>query len=292
MPASSKSTGEYFASKTAQLKHHVNVSYQFPSYEKIKNRGIPENVQMPNRPHKNGKSKASQNSGKTVAKVVTPVDYMTFNTAPNLLTLLRIVFVPVVVGLLFLRDPGWDIVAAVAFIIASITDYFDGYIARTQKLETIYGKLLDPLADKFLVVSALIMLQELDRIGPLVVMLLICRELAITGLRALASSEGVIIAASGSGKWKTATQMVAIPCIMMPNLFGLPLYRIGMVLLYVSLAISLWSAKDYIVDFFRAMKAAHQQKTSKRKLARQAKLAARSSRQRGATQGTSDTRDT
>ena len=183
------------------------------------------------------------------------MDELTFNTTPNYLTLVRIVFAPIVVGLLFIKDPTWDVVAAIVFAVASITDYFDGYIARTQKLETIYGKLMDPLADKFLVVSALIMLQEIERIHPVVVILLICREMAITGLRALASAEGVIIGASVTAKWKTATQMVAIPFIMARSgVFGLPLLPLGSVLLYISLGISLWSAKDYIVDFFRALK--------------------------------------
>jgi CDP-diacylglycerol--glycerol-3-phosphate 3-phosphatidyltransferase len=203
---------------------------------------------------------------------------MTFTTAPNLLTLLRILFVPVVVALLFIRDPQWDVVAALVFAVASITDYFDGYLARVQKNETVYGKLMDPLADKFLVVSSLIMLQELGRIHPVVIILLVCREIAITGLRALASAEGVIIGASTSAKWKTATQMVAIPFIMGQKLFGIPLTTAGMVLLYISLGISLWSAKDYIVDFFRAMKEARKQKSKERKIARQARLAARSVR--------------
>src|SRR6188768_2100810 len=109
-------------------------------------------------------------------------DELRFNTTPNLLTLFRILMVPVVVGLLSMKDPRFDLAAAIVFAIASITDFFDGYIARLQKLETVYGKLMDPLADKFLVVSSLIMLQELGRIHPLVVILLICRELAITGL--------------------------------------------------------------------------------------------------------------
>lgn len=188
-------------------------------------------------------------------------------------------FVPVVVGMLSVREPKWDLIAGVTFGVASITDYFDGYLARSQKVETVYGKLLDPLADKFLVVSSLIMLQELGRIHPVVVMILICREIAITGLRALASAEGVIIAASGSAKWKTATQMVAIPLIMVRDgLFGLPLYPVGMLLLYISLGISIWSAKDYIVDFFRAVREARKQKVSERRMARQARIAARSVR--------------
>src|SRR6185436_165458 len=99
------------------------------------------------------------------------------------------------VVLLFARTDTTDLLAGIAFAIASITDYFDGYIARTRKLITVYGKLMDPLADKFLVVTSLIALQSLGRIHAVVVMLLVCRELAITGLRALASAEGVIIAA-------------------------------------------------------------------------------------------------
>jgi CDP-diacylglycerol---glycerol-3-phosphate 3-phosphatidyltransferase len=205
-------------------------------------------------------------------------DDLTFNTTPNQLTLLRMAFVPVVVSLLFLRDPFWDVVAALLFGVASFTDYLDGYLARTQKQETVYGKLLDPLADKFLVVSSLIMLQQTGRIHPVVVMLLICREMAITGLRALASAEGVIIGASVSAKWKTATQMVAIPFIMGRELFGIPLYGVGMALLYVSLGISLWSAKDYIVDFFRGVKEARKHKAADKKAARQARKDARAAR--------------
>lgn len=205
-------------------------------------------------------------------------DELTFNTPPNWLTLIRILFVPIVVGMLFIKTPTWDLVAAFTFIVASITDYFDGYIARTRKMITVYGKLLDPLADKFLVVSALIMLQQLGRIHPVVVMLLICRELAITGLRALASAEGVIIDASSGGKWKTGSQMVAIPMIMGRELFGVPLFPLGNVLLYISLTISLWSAKSYIVDFFKALKDQSRQKHKERKTAREARKLARSAR--------------
>lgn len=205
-------------------------------------------------------------------------DDLSFTNTPNILTLIRIIFAPVVVGLLFLRDPTWDVVAALLFAVASITDYFDGYIARSQNIETVYGKLMDPLADKFLIVSALIMLQELGRIHPVVVILLICREMAITGLRALASAEGVVIGASASAKWKTATQMVAIPFIMGQHLFGIPLYSAGMVLLYISLGISLWSAQDYIVDFFKGLKEARKQKLNEKRLARQARHASRALR--------------
>ncbi|MEK6578105.1 MAG: CDP-diacylglycerol--glycerol-3-phosphate 3-phosphatidyltransferase [Bdellovibrionota bacterium] len=194
---------------------------------------------------------------------------LSFTNAPNILTLIRILFVPVVVYMLFKRDPAWDIAAGICFGVASITDYFDGYLARQQKLVTVYGKLMDPLADKFLVVSALIMLQEIERIHPVVVILLICREIAVTGLRALASAEGVVIEASSSAKWKTALQMFAIGFMMVnPGVFGIPLFKVGNVLLYISLAISLWSAKSYIVDFFVGF-------AEKRKQAKLRRLAAK-----------------
>ncbi len=193
---------------------------------------------------------------------------MKFTTAPNMLTLARMLFVPVVVGLLFLKTSQYDFAAALLFAVASITDYFDGYIARTQKSITVYGKLLDPLADKFLVVSALVMLQYLDRIHPVLVMLLICRELAITGLRALASAEGVIIPASASAKWKTVTQMVAIPLVMVRDgILGIPVFEAGLVLLYISLALSLWTAMDYLIDFF---KGAREMRKKRREAKRQA----------------------
>jgi CDP-diacylglycerol--glycerol-3-phosphate 3-phosphatidyltransferase len=208
-----------------------------------------------------------------------PHDELQFNTVPNRLTLLRIAFVPLVVAFLFIGRPTWDLVAAITFGVAAATDYFDGYIARSRQVITVYGKLMDPLADKFLVVCSVIMLQYLGRIHPIVVMLLISRELAITGLRALASAEGVIIAASGGGKWKAVTQMIAIPFIMVKQgLFGIPLYPIGLVLLYVSLAMSLWSAKDYVIDFFKAIAEQRKQKANERKLMRQARLAARAAR--------------
>ena len=205
-------------------------------------------------------------------------DELNFTNTPNLLTLSRMAFVPLVVFCLFMKTPQWDFLAALLFTIASITDYLDGYIARKQKIETVYGKLMDPLADKFLVVSALVMLQELGRIHPVVVILLICREMAITGLRALASAEGFVIGASASAKWKTAAQMVAIPFLMLQHgLFGIPVYPAGTALLYISLAISLWSAKDYIVDFFRAVAAKRKVKAEERRqkrLARKARRAA------------------
>jgi CDP-diacylglycerol--glycerol-3-phosphate 3-phosphatidyltransferase len=195
-----------------------------------------------------------------------PFDQMTFHTTPNYLTLLRVIFVPGVIFCLYQRTFWWDFSAAALFGLASLTDYFDGYLARKYKIETVYGKLMDPLADKFLVICSLIMLQSLGRMSPIVVMLLVCRELGITGLRALASAERVIVSASTGGKWKTAIQMIAIPALMLQDMGGIPLYKIGIWLTYLSLALSLWSAQDYVVDFFRGLKKTTAIRKEKRKL--------------------------
>jgi CDP-diacylglycerol--glycerol-3-phosphate 3-phosphatidyltransferase len=177
-----------------------------------------------------------------------------FTNTPNLLTLARILAVPGVVALLLMGTNQMDIFAGFLFAAAAITDYFDGYLARKQKLETVYGQLMDPLADKFLVVSALCMLQQMGRVHVVMVILLICREMAITGLRALASSEGIALPTSKSAKWKTATQMVAIPFLMAKEgLWGIPLYPMGKVLIWISLMISMGSAFSYMLDFFRGL---------------------------------------
>ena len=178
-----------------------------------------------------------------------------FINAPNLLTLLRIACVPFIAYLLTLRSPTWDVVAAWCFGAASITDYLDGYLARVQKLETIYGKLLDPLADKLLVVSSLIMLQATGRVAPGIVILLVSREMTISSLRALASAEGIIIAASRSAKWKTALQMFALPFLMARDSFlRIPLTTPGEILLLLSTVMSLVSLVTYLYRFFWALR--------------------------------------
>ena len=200
-----------------------------------------------------------------------PFDQMTFHTTPNYLTLLRVVFVPALIFCLHKGSFSWDLTAAILFGFASLTDYLDGYLARKHGIVTVYGKLMDPLADKFLVICSLIMLQSLNRISPYVVMLLVCRELTITGLRALASAEGVIVDASSGGKWKTATQMIAIPLLMIQDFAGVPIYQIGLWLTYLSLGLSLWSAKDYIVTFFDGLKKATALRKEKKRLKKLAK---------------------
>jgi CDP-diacylglycerol--glycerol-3-phosphate 3-phosphatidyltransferase len=207
------------------------------------------------------------------------VSDLRFNTLANKLTAARIAFVPLVVAALFDPSPKGGIIAAILFGIAGITDYFDGYYARTRQAVTVLGKLLDPLADKFLVVSSLVMLMQLGRIHPVIVILLVCRELAITGLRAIASSEGIVLAASNLGKWKTTFQMSAIPMLMLhETYFGVPFQTLGTICTWISLAVSLWSAKEYIADFFKTVRLNSIKRRQERREKRREKRKNRTSR--------------
>ena len=128
---------------------------------------------------------------------------------PNVLTLVRIVAVPVLVVALLGAIPGGDALAAAVFALAAVTDGLDGYIARSRGSVTTFGKLMDPLADKLLIVAALVSLVSLDRLEAWVAMVIISRELAVTGLRSIAAERGVVISASWLGKVKTALQVAA-----------------------------------------------------------------------------------
>jgi CDP-diacylglycerol--glycerol-3-phosphate 3-phosphatidyltransferase len=171
---------------------------------------------------------------------------------PNLLSFLRIAAIPFVVGCLFFPDPLASFLAALIFSLASLTDLLDGYIARQQKSETAVGKLLDPLADKLLINSALIMLIALGRIPAWVVVLIVGREVAVTGLRGIASIEGLVIAASRWGKAKTIFQSSALIGLMLHyEYLGIDFHFLGMLILWVALMITLWSGFDYFIKFYR-----------------------------------------
>jgi CDP-diacylglycerol---glycerol-3-phosphate 3-phosphatidyltransferase len=129
---------------------------------------------------------------------------------PNLLTVARIIAVPVIVVALLDETPNGDTLAAIVFALAAITDGLDGYIARRQQSVTTFGKLMDPLADKLLIVAALVSLVSLGRLAAWVAMVIIARELAVTGLRTIAAEQGVVISASWLGKVKTALQVAAV----------------------------------------------------------------------------------
>lgn len=135
------------------------------------------------------------------------------------------------------------ILSCAIFVGASITDYYDGKIAREQNLITNLGKLIDPLADKLLVISALVVLTKYNQISLWIVLIIIFRELLITGLRAIVAAEGVVIAAETLGKWKTATQMIALTIIIL-----IPLnYSINNWLLLIPLILTIQSGVEYVL---------------------------------------------
>lgn len=200
---------------------------------------------------------------------------------PNLLTLARVAAVPIlIVFLLLLKaseaehhwfhlpaapaeaewDRLWCFLAGFLFLAASFTDYLDGLLARRMGLVTSLGKFLDPLADKLLNTAAMVMLVQLDRLPGWMVVLIICREIAVTGLRAIAAEEGIVIAASGLGKQKTLFQVISLffvlvyyPVQIPLALFGshsLNIYAVGLIFFYFSFFYALWSGFDYFRAFW------------------------------------------
>ena len=168
---------------------------------------------------------------------------------PNLLTVLRIMLVPVLVVALLGNTPQGDVFAAVVFALASLTDFVDGYLARARDSITNFGKLMDPLADKLLVVAALISLVSLHRLAAWVAMVIITRELAVTVLRMGASGAGVIVPASNFGKLKTCLQIAAILALIAVP--GEPLWV--SLLLYLALAATVISGLDYFFGLRRRL---------------------------------------
>lgn len=180
-----------------------------------------------------------------------------FWNLPNMLTLGRILLIPLFVWYMYDADPFYSLMAGVVFAVAAITDIIDGYLARKWNLITVVGKFMDPLADKLIAMAALVMLVRLGRIAAWVVIVLLARELIVSGLRTIAASEGMVIAAGQEGKWKTSLQLVGIISLCVHYVHPLDLgYRVvpvdynivGQVLVYLSGAFSVWSA----VVYFRA----------------------------------------
>jgi CDP-diacylglycerol---glycerol-3-phosphate 3-phosphatidyltransferase len=168
---------------------------------------------------------------------------------PNVLTLMRILAVPVIVVALLGETPNGDALAAGVFALAAFTDGLDGYIARRRRDVTTFGKLMDPLADKLLIVAALVSLVSLGRLAAWVAMVIIARELAVTGLRAVAVEQGVVIAASWLGKLKTALQVAAVFALIIWNPSPLAVD----VLVYVAVAVTVISGADYFFGLRRRL---------------------------------------
>jgi len=170
---------------------------------------------------------------------------------PNSLTLFRIACIPVLVLLLFFPHKATSFLAALVFGLASLSDLLDGFLARRQQLVTTFGKFLDPLADKLVVSAALIMLIPLGRAPAWMVVVIVGRELAITGLRSMAVSEGKVISADELGKKKMVFQIVAILGLLLHyEYFGINLHSIGMFFLWLAVVLTLWSGINYFRRFW------------------------------------------
>ncbi len=164
---------------------------------------------------------------------------------PNKLTMFRVVLIPFfIVFLLVPTIPAGKWIALAIFIVASLTDLLDGRIARKYNLVTNFGKFMDPLADKLLVCSALICLIELQRIPSWMVVLIIAREFTISGFRLIAADNGVVIAASYFGKFKTTFQMIAV-CLLIADIEALQ--SVTLIILWIAVILTVVSLVDYLV---------------------------------------------
>jgi len=186
---------------------------------------------------------------------------------PNKITLSRICLIPIFIIILSIpfNWGEWSIgtttlpvshfVAGIIFLIASLTDWLDGYYARKYHLVTNMGKFLDPLADKLLVSAAFILLVEMDLAPAWIVIVIISREFAVTGLRLVAAGEGIVLAASNMGKLKTVSQISAIALLLLHNFpfsyIGIP---IDIIFLYIALILTTWSGIEYFIKNWHVMR--------------------------------------
>jgi CDP-diacylglycerol---glycerol-3-phosphate 3-phosphatidyltransferase len=183
---------------------------------------------------------------------------------PNMLTMLRIVMIPIVLLLLYEGTPAMNFWAAWVYTGATITDALDGYLARKRGLVSVVGKFLDPLADKLLVMATLVLMVSMGRVPAWVVVVILARELSISMLRTIAISEGVVIAAGDSGKAKTALQMVAVLFLMLHHRYQVDFWFFtswvdfnvaGLWILYLSVVLAITSAGEYVKLFVEAVDA-------------------------------------
>ncbi len=172
---------------------------------------------------------------------------------PNLLTLSRIVVIPALIGAFFLPDPFGNWVSFALFLGASITDYFDGYLARRRDEQSDLGRFLDPLADKLLVAAAVVMLVAFDRIGDsdvhvLAATVIVCREILVSGLREFLAGLSIGMPVSKLAKWKTGLQMAAITVLLLGDAapFDIPAVDIGVAGLWVAAILTLYTGYDYL----------------------------------------------
>jgi CDP-diacylglycerol--glycerol-3-phosphate 3-phosphatidyltransferase len=181
---------------------------------------------------------------------------------PNLITMIRMAMIPVILWFTYYESRRASFIAAMLFAVTGATDFLDGWVARRRGLVTVIGKFLDPLADKLVVMAALVMLVHLGRVAAWVVIVIMAREFIVSGLRAIAMSEGIVIAAGQEGKTKTIFQIAGISFLLVhyayPLDFGVVVLeydanKVGTILLYVSVVFSVWSAWTYFSDFLKAV---------------------------------------
>ena len=181
---------------------------------------------------------------------------------PNAITFVRIGMIPVILAFTYYESRVNSFIAAVLFAATGATDFLDGWVARRRGLVTVIGKFLDPLADKLIVVSTLVMLVHLGRVAAWVVIVIMAREFIVTGLRTIAMGEGIVIAAGQEGKYKTSLQIAGISFLLLHYRYQTDLVVwqgdvdanvVGTWILYLSVAFSVWSAALYVRDFLRAV---------------------------------------
>jgi CDP-diacylglycerol---glycerol-3-phosphate 3-phosphatidyltransferase len=183
-------------------------------------------------------------------------------SSPNIITLVRIGAIPIFLVFTYYESRFNSFIAALLYTVTAATDFLDGWLARRKNLVTVIGKFLDPLADKLIAMAALVMLVHLGRVAAWVVIVSMAREFAVTGLRTIAMSEGIVIAAGKEGKYKTALQLVAIVFLLLHYAYPIDFIaftvmvdsnRVGTVLLYLSVFFSVWSAWKYFAGFIDAV---------------------------------------
>lgn len=183
---------------------------------------------------------------------------------PNIVTLSRIACIPLMIVFLFspTREAGFW--AALVFAVASATDWLDGHLARRMGIVTVFGKFLDPIADKLIVTAALIMMLPFNRVAAWMVFVILAREIVITGLRSIASSEGIVIQASDLGKYKTIFQITAIIGLLLHydyhwffgvnhSLLTVNMHNAGMFFFWIAFFLTVWSGVDYLIKFIKVI---------------------------------------
>lgn len=183
---------------------------------------------------------------------------------PNILTMMRIAAIPLLAALLLSPSKESGFWAAAVFALASITDWLDGYLARRMGIVTVFGKFLDPIADKLIVMAVMVMILPFGRVPAWMVLVILGREMIITGLRGIASSEGIVIQASDLGKFKTIFQIVAILGLVLHYdynwFFGIAhplltvnMHNVGMFYLWIATILTIWSGVDYLARFIKVI---------------------------------------